>query len=261
MRHGATAGSHSRVSERGRETALKSIGTTCLLAWPLLGGVASATEISVNFASPVFALGNDGSDSLRYARYETGGVTTELTTQGGGSFGYWNAGDLKLGPDDDVTPYIGSVDDCGNHDACRPYVATFSVLLDGAAVRFFGVGNFSGSDADMLSASYFLEAWSGPNGTGTLLGRVTDPGGIIPSFVPGQTFYELPASLSISAAGIRSIVFAADVLTDSNDFDGPVNLASGVGLTITIVPEPTSGALLALGLVALAARRRSFVGA
>jgi hypothetical protein len=228
---------------------------TGLLSALLGGGVAGATEIPVGLESPDVALRSD-TDGLRYTRYERQGVTIELETQGGGSFGFWNRRLVPGDPDvypDDVTPYVEDVTDCGNDDQCTPYVATFSVPIAGARVGFYGVANFSGSSAEITSATYFLEAWSGPNGTGTMLDRVTDPGGSGFPVPNGPNGIHLPANLVISTSGIRSIVFGADALTTYHGTQH-VNLAWGVGLTLTIIPEPATGALMALGLLMLARR-------
>jgi hypothetical protein len=145
--------------------------------------------------------------------------------------------------------------ECGNDDTCSPFVVTFSVPLDAASVDFLGAANLSGADNDILSASFFLEAWSGPNGTGTLLALVTDPGPSLPTPV---NEFDYPLSLTATVAGIRSIVFSAEALTVEyqHDPDPYKNLALVSTLRLTLVPEPCSGALLALGLALLGARRR-----
>jgi hypothetical protein len=212
---------------------------------------ATATEILVDIEAPTFALGSE--DWLTYARYETGDVTTELTQLDDPHMGYWEGYDHpEIGPGDDMSAFIEDVGDCGNDDQCTPWVATFSVPLDAASVLFNGVANVSGSQAKIISATFFLEAWSGPNGTGTLLGSASDPGF---SLDPPANDYTLhPVTVALSAPGIRSIVFGADTITTYHGTQHK-NLSWLGSLELTVVPEPSTGVLLALGLVGLARRR------
>ena len=155
---------------------------------------APATEIPIAIDAPSFALPLEvGTDSLRYARYDlAGGLTVELVAQDGDHFGYWDSGDYDPLPDESVAPFVEDVGDCGNNDDCAPYVATFSTTVDGASIGWSGLLNASGSSASIESGSFFLEAWSGPDGTGTLLARVVDPGGPAEESQLAIGFYPLP---------------------------------------------------------------------
>jgi hypothetical protein len=217
-------------------------------------GMASATEITLGLGhgdKPDYARG--GEDYLHSVSWYTGLVDVEMHAQEG-TFGF-----LELPPDYDddlpadanVAAYVQRIGECGNDDTCDPFVVTFSAPLDAAGVDFLGADNLSGADNKIFSTEFFLEAWSGPNGTGTLLARVTDPGPLLPAPVLDFVY---PLSLTATVPGIRSIVFSAEALTE--DYTSPVNLAILGSLRLTIVPEPASAALLALGLLLLGARRR-----
>jgi hypothetical protein len=168
-------------------------------------------------------------------------------------FGYVDTGGADPGENVAAGVHATGHIECGNQTDCDPFVATFSVLLDAVGVDFIGVGDFSGASIEIFSAGFFLQAFSGPNGTGTLLGTIADPGGIPVTPRAGGGFL-LPASLSIVAPGIQSIVFGATALTDEDPDEHNLSIVERV--RFTPVPEPGTAAMLALGLCAVASGRR-----
>jgi hypothetical protein len=232
--------------------ALVPIGGTCLLT----AAVASAAEFTLEFdAQPSFALAGPGLSDMSLARYGVGGFDIELSALGSG-FGEVDPNDVPPGGDIAAFVDANGFVACGNQDDCEPYIASFSVALDAVGVDFIGVGDFSGGEAEIFTASYFLEAWSGPDGTGTLLAQIGDPGGtpLIPRAGGG---FLMPSCLSLVAPGIRSIVFGAEAVTDIEDPGNTHNLSIVERLHLTTVPEPSTAALLALGVIGLAARART----
>jgi len=225
------------------------------LAALAFASAASASEIALEFdQKPELALIGPGGTDMRFARYTVSGIGVELEALGSG-FGYVET--LGVGdPNEDVSADVvaDGHTECGNQPDCNPFVATFSIALDGVGVDFLGVGDFSGGHPDILSSAFFLEAYSGPGGTGTLLASVVDPGGAPGADLPfgGSA---LPASLSLSAAGIRSIVFGGTTL--ARDEPDPHNLSIVERVRMSLAPEPSTGALLALGVGMLAVRRRT----
>ena len=225
------------------------VGSTLALA-----SAAPATEIALEFdQQPEFALEGPGGSDMAFARYAVSGVEVELEALGSG-FGYVDT--FGASPGDNVA---GGVDanghmGCGNESSCNPFVATFSIALDAVGVDFLGVGDFSGGNPEILSSGFFLDAWSGPDGSGTLLGSVFDPGGAPGAPLPFGGF-ALPSSLSVLAPGIRSIVFGGSTLIRDATEDN--NLSVVERIRMTLAPEPSPAALLSLGLAGVAWRRRS----
>lgn len=222
-----------------------------LAALPLLLLAVAAHAVEIPLDSPSFALPERlGGDGLRYVRYDLPGLTAELTTASlRPHWGYWDIANDSL-PDGSVTPFVESVSDCGNDDSCAPIILTFSVPVSSATVAWDGVGNY-GSGAIILSSAFWLEAWSEPFGEGVLLAGVFDPGGEVEQ---DGDLYPFPVTLSLSHAGIRSIVFSADALTSIYP-DEPFNL-SDLASVVVVVPEPRTGWMVAVGLVAISRRRR-----
>jgi hypothetical protein len=222
---------------------------------PMSGNAALATEIALEFdEQPVFATVGPGAIDIDFARYAVDDVEVEIHALGDG-FGYVLTGPDPA-PDENVASGVSADGDieCGNQDNCNPFVATFSIALDAVGVDFIGVGNFAGGGAIIFSSGFFLDAWSGPDATGTLLASVADPGGAAVTPLPGGG-YLLPASLSLVASGIRSIVFGATAITD--EYVDPVNLSIVDRIRMIPVPEPATAGMVALGLIALSARGRA----
>lgn len=162
------------------------------------------------------------------------GLTLTLTT-------FDNGGGVDWG-------WMGEVISCGNTPDCTPYLADFSLPLLDVSIELLAVANNCGCGSDDLTAvDYYLEAWSGPQATGNLLGGMVLPasGG--------------PATLSFTAAPgttIASILFGASTL-DHGECDGLCeNLGVADNLIATPVPEPATALLVVLGLLGLAANAR-----
>ena len=216
---------------------------------------APATEIALEFdAQPGFALAGPGGSDMSFARYEVGELQVELSALGSG---FGNVDPNSVPPGANVAPFVNAAGfvTCGNQDDCEPFVASFSIALHAVGVDFIGVGDFSGGEAEIFHAGFFLQAWSGPDGTGTLLGQIGDPGGtpLVPRAGGG---FLMPSGLSLTAPGIRSIVFGAEAVTDVEDPGTTHNLSIVERIRMAAVPEPATAALLALGLLGLAARAR-----
>ncbi len=129
-----------------------------------------------------------------------------------------------------------TLDPFGTETSNTPFVANFSSKISSFSMQY---GDF-GDDADTGS----IMAFSGPNGTGTLLASNTDFYGL--KSLPDQF-----DTFGVSAAGIQSVVF----IGGSPSFPNSVyydNLT--VTLSPTAIPEPASLTLLGLGAAGLALR-------
>jgi hypothetical protein len=144
--------------------------------------------------------------------------------------------------------FLGGVVSCGNQEDCAPFLADFSTALAAVSIDLIDVANTCGcGDPDPPPISFYLQAYSGANATGALLGEV-----ILDASLG-------PATLAITApvgTEIRSITFGAST-EDTGECGGDcTNLGVADNLVATPVPEPASALLLGLGLSAVAATRR-----
>jgi len=144
--------------------------------------------------------------------------------------------------------WIGDVINCGNQEDWSPYLADFSKPLSAAQVDLLGAINTCGCGDEFPDPIlYYLDAYSGPQATGTLLGSVAIDASLG------------PATLALNAPGdqrIRSITFGATTV-DNGESGGPcTNLGIADNLVVQQVPEPAGAVTFATGLLLLGHRLR-----
>jgi hypothetical protein len=155
------------------------------------------------------------------------------------------------GPGDDNVLDPGNIEFLGGD--LDPYVGDFSKNLLFAEVS---VGRVIPLPGVMGQAEFgFLEAWSEPGATGTLLGRTTQP-------VPGADLVLLSLSAS-PAAPFRSIRFGLGLAgCEAGCEDDSIEDQQGFADDIAVqpVPEPSAALLFAVGalITRSAIRRRAF---
>lgn len=176
-----------------------------------------------------------GSGALTSLTLTQSGLTATITRPGSG-FDINNIG----GSVDTAAFGARSLDPFSASTSNTQFIANFSQSLSSVSLDF---GDFGG-DADTL----LLQAFSGANGTGTLLGSANA------SLVGvGSTFTFL--TLSVTAPGINSIRFIGGSATFPNSvyYD---NLSATFGTQPNPVPEPTTLLLLGTGIAGVAAKLR-----
>ena len=165
--------------------------------------------------------------------YVKDGVTMTLTRTAGERFDLWDAMDFGAPVPDswgrnNLSPFFGQTTD-------DRFIADFNgAVLSGFSYEFGDYG--ADFDDDVI-----LEAYDGPNGTGTLIGSTTGTWG--GDFSNGDD----AGMLKVSVDGIRSVVFGGGSAGFPNSLFYDNLYAQGV---------PSPGAIALLGLAGLAGRRR-----
>ncbi|BDS05461.1 hypothetical protein NT6N_05010 [Oceaniferula spumae] len=129
-----------------------------------------------------------------------------------------------------------------------------TVTVDGGSLssRFFSIGDFGGSNIDLLSGSINLTDGSIGNN-----GIFTSGGSDSINFSTGSTGVFHVGNINVADA--TAAYLASDkvrVNGDTNDALLQVISDGAGGVNISVVPEPSSAALLGLGGLALILRRR-----
>jgi hypothetical protein len=171
----------------------------------------------------------------QYSSYAGGGVG------GGGNFGvgYTDTADITLASAQDVT---------GVYLANTTYAALSMLNGDGFAKQF---GGASGTDADWFNVT--IEGKLGGASTGSVVFYLADY-----RFADSQDDYIVDAWTWVDLTSLGT-VDELDLTFGSSDVGGfGINTPTYVAFdSLTSVPEPGTGALLACGLALMGARRRS----
>ena len=131
-----------------------------------------------------------------------------------------NFGNRTLSPFNNVGPF---------------FIGNFSSTVFNVGFDF---GDFLNSDTDVM----MLQAFSGPNGTGTLLGSISSA----PCCDVGAANVFEPHSIFLNVAGINSIVFRGGSASAPNSM-----YVDNFQANVVFVPEPSSFLLLGSALLGL----------
>lgn len=218
------------------------LGTATTLALALLASSVAGTRAGA--ATITFDLENQPGTStqlgaLTSLALTSSGLTMSLS-RSGTAFDVVNT--TVLGPAFPAAFGTRSLSPFAAYESNTPFVANFSSAVTGFS---FSYGDFAGdpiTDTDVAT----IQAYSGLNGTGTLLATATNSYGtqVFPTF---NTF-------GVTGAGIQSVVF----IGGSAAFPNSVYYDNFVVTTadVAAVPEPASLALVSIAGLAFAAGRK-----
>lgn len=199
-----------------------------------------ADTVNFNFENQI-STGNAGmgSGALTALAITQGGLTITITRPGSrfDVSNNTNAEHVAAFGTRSLDPFS----DLGN----TPFIANFSQALTGVSID---MGDF-GADTDTLT----LQAFSGLNGTGTLLASSSL---ILTGPAPGQGQVFSFATLAITANGINSIRFIGGGATFPNSVFYDNLTATFTPGGASPVPEPTTMILLGTSLAGMAVKIR-----
>lgn len=220
-----------------------------------LDGSVQADVAIFNFESPFPATAIPGT-GIRTGAYTSltftlNGLTIDITRPGG-KFDLVQNTFFDATRDQTKPSAWGnkSLDPFNQQTQATPFVVNFSLSVDSVSVM---MGDYGDDPNDML----VLKAYSGLNGTGTLLATATDT---LPN---GGTAFDY-RTLSVSSSGIKSITMigGTQYFPNSVFYDNITVTFTGGGTTDEgqpgNIPEPSALTLAAIGLAGLltVARRK-----
>ena len=215
---------------------LPRLGILLLLGVGTAASHARAAAIDFDFEStPATETSFNPTGALSSLVMTNSGLTVTLTRQRGVAF---DVLDSSAFPGEFPTSWgVHSLDPFYNESSATGFIANFSALASNVSID---LGDFGG-DSD----TFLLTAYSGLNGTGTVLATTT--------LVYGTQSLPTAATAMVAATGIQSVIWNDVGVGTGTNPDTYYNSLFYDNLTVTsAVPEPSTWALMTAGAGILA---------